>query len=312
MDNPFSEENLQQAASGNIDTLAAYDANGLLLGADETAADFAKRIRLFQTNVQKMEDNLRKDGKYDAEGIVVTPNDRIPNALFTKIADHTKRLYRFEIDWVPGFFIDPSFSLLFGGCAFCSYPDFFTMFIIRRSFKTQEKWLIYNRDELLAHELCHVARIALLSEEFEETFAYQTSASSFRKLIGGIFRKQTDSFLFLGVTFVLLFAQILRTQWLQAMPIWPFWSLVGLVFAWLLVRHAFHCRRLSVAQNHIAELFGKENALPVLFRCTDDELHRFASTAPQSLKSWIAEQTSLRWQVIRKRFPLRGAESRNH
>ena len=208
MDNPFSEENLQQAASGNIDALAAYDASGLLLGADETAADFAKRIRLFQTNVQKMEDNLRKDGKYDAEGIVVTPNDRIPNALFAKIADHTKRLYRFEIDWVPGFFIDPSFSLLFGGCAFCSYPDFFTMFIIRRSFKTQEKWLIYNRDELLAHELCHVARIALLSEEFEETFAYQTSASSFRKLIGGIFRKQTDSFLFLGVTFVLLFAKL--------------------------------------------------------------------------------------------------------
>ncbi|MBR4369578.1 MAG: hypothetical protein IKS92_00910, partial [Victivallales bacterium] len=69
MDNPFSEENLLQAASGNIDTLAAYDANGFLLGADESPADFAKRIRLFQTNVQKMEDALRKDGKYDAEGI---------------------------------------------------------------------------------------------------------------------------------------------------------------------------------------------------------------------------------------------------
>ena len=309
MDNPFSEENLLQAASGNIDTLAAYDANGFLLGADESAEDFAKRIRLFQTNRQKLEDALRKDGKYDAEGIIVTPDDRIPNTLFAKIAEHTKRLYRFQIDWVPGFFIDPSFSLLFGGCAFCSYPDFFTMFIIRRSFKTQEKWLIYNRDELLAHELCHVARIALLSEEFEETFAYQTSASSFRKLIGGIFRKQTDSFLFLGVTFVLLFAQILRTQWLQTMPIWPFWSLVGFVFAWLLIRHAFHCKRLGIAQRHIAELFGAENAFPVMFRCTDAELHRFAEKTPNDLKMWILEQNSLRWQVIRKRFPLRGAES---
>ena len=304
MVNPFSEESLQQAASGNIDTLAAYDASGLLLGADETAADFAKRIRIFQANRQKLEDALQKDGKYDAEGIIVTSNDRIPNTLFTKIADHTKRLYRFEIDWVPGFFIDPSFSLLFGGCAFCSYPDFFTMFIIRRTFKTQEKWLIYNRDELLAHELCHVSRIALLSEEFEETFAYQTSSSAFRKLIGGIFRKQTDSFMFLGVTFILLFAQILRTQWLHSIPIWPFWSLVGLVFAWLLIRHAFHCRRLGIAQRHIAELFGKENALPVLFRCTDEELHRFAATQPQTLKSWIEEQNSLRWQVIRKRFPI--------
>ena len=305
MDNPFSEENLQQAASGNIDTLVAYDASGLLLGADETAADFAKRIRLFQTNRQKLEDALQKDGKYDAEGIIVTPNDRIPNSLFAKIADHTKRLYRFEIDWVPGFFIDPSFSLLFGGCAFCSYPDFFTMFIIRRSFKTQEKWLIYNRDELLAHELCHVARIALLSEEFEETFAYQTASSSFRKLIGGIFRKQTDSFLFLGVTFVLLFAQIIRTQWLHTIPIWPFWSLVGLVFAWLLLRHTAHCRRLEVAKRHITALFGEENALPVLVRCTDEELHRFAAKSSNDLKTWILEQNSLRWQIIRKRFPLR-------
>ena len=305
MDNPFSEDNLSQAASGNIDTLAAYDANGFLLGADESAEDFAKRLRLFQANRQKLEDALQKDGKYDAEGIIVTPNDRIPNTLFAKIAEHTKRLYRFQIDWVPGFFIDPSFSLLFGGCAFCSYPDFFTMFIIRRTFKTQEKWLIYNRDELLAHELCHVARIALLSEEFEETFAYQTSASSFRKLIGGIFRKQTDSFMFLGVTFILLFAQILRTQWLHSIPIWPFWSLVGLVFAWLLIRHAFHCRRLGIAQRHIAELFGMDNALPVIFRCTDAELHRFASTPSQTLKTWITEQTSLRWQIIRKRFPLK-------
>ena len=307
MDNPFSEENLLQAASGNIDTLAAYDANGFLLGADESAEDFAKRIRLFQANRQKLEDALQKDGKYDAEGIIVTPGDRIPNTLFAKIAEHTKRLYRFQIDWVPDFFIDPSFSLLFGGCAFCSYPDFFTMFIIRRTFKTQEKWLIYNRDELLAHELCHVARIALLSEEFEETFAYQTSSSSFRKLIGGIFRKQTDSFMFLGVTFILLFAQILRTQWIHTMPIWPFWSLVGLVFAWLLIRHAFHCRRLGIAQRHIAELFGADNAFPVMFRCTDEELHRFASTKPQTLKTWISEQNSLRWQIIRKRFPLRGA-----
>ena len=309
MDNPFSEENLLQAASGNIDTLAAYDANGFLLGADESAEDFVKRLRLFQANRQKLEEALQKDGKYDAEGIIITPNDRIPNTLFAKIAEHTKRLYRFQIDWVPGFFIDPSFSLLFGGCAFCSYPDFFTMFIIRRTFKTQEKWLIYNRDELLAHELCHVARIALLSEEFEETFAYQTSSSSFRKLIGGIFRKQTDSFMFLGVTFILLFAQILRTQWIHTMPIWPFWSLVGLVFAWLLIRHAFHCRRLGIAQRHIAELFGTDNALPVMFRCTDEELHRFASTPPQPLKTWILEQSSLRWQIIRKRFPLRGAES---
>lgn len=38
-------------------------------------------------------------------------------------------------------------------------PEFFTLFIIRRTLKDQERWLIYRRNELISHELCHVARV---------------------------------------------------------------------------------------------------------------------------------------------------------
>ncbi len=39
-----------------------------------------------------------------------------------------------------------------------------------------------RRQELLAHELCHIARIALDSTLYEETFAYQVSPSPLRRL----------------------------------------------------------------------------------------------------------------------------------
>ena len=309
MDNYFSPENIQKASNANLDVLADYDACGFLLGANETAENFAKRLQNFYQHLQKHENALEKNGKDEIEdGITVTLENKISKNYFHKVSNKTWNLYRFKIDWIPGFFKRYSFFEPSGG--FTLLPekpqeDFFVIFVLRQSFKTNQRWYIWNRDILLAHELCHVARLALMSDEFEETFAYQTSTSVLQKTMGKTLGRQFEAAMFLGVVLILLLGQILRTYCFPSIPIWPFWSLVGLVFAWLLIRHAFHCRRLAKAQRHIAELFGKENALPVLFRCTDEELHRFASTQPQPLKSWIEEQTSMRWQIIRKRFPLK-------
>ena len=304
----LNDDNLKKIADGDIETLAQADANGFICGASEDAPAFAERLRAFVKNRATLEAALTKDGKYDCEGIVVTSSDRIDARRFAAIAPRTKALYDFEIDWVPGFYIDPSFSLLFGGCAFCQYPDFFTLFIIRRSFKRQARWLIYDRDELLSHELCHVAHIGLESRLYEETFAYRTSASAFRRLLGGMFLCQTDSFLFLGSALLLFLAQVVRTYWWSPLPLWPFWLACIVVFAWLGARHFFSTRRLNRALQMLSSVFG-DNAWNALFRCTDGEIIELAKMkSADDLREWLAAKRAsvLRWKVIFRRFAPEG------
>jgi hypothetical protein len=300
----FSENTLLAAERGELQTLAELDARGFLCGEDEDCTAYAQRLRCLQKNIAAMNEALAKDGFYDIEGMRLHREERIAEQFFQEVKSSCERLYAFSIDWVPGFFIDPSFSFLFGGCAFYFYPDFFAVFIIRRSFKQRARWLIYQRQELLAHELCHVARLALASTVYEENFAYQGSHSALRRLLGGIFHRQQDSFLFLGVTFLLLLAQIVRTQFLPVLPIWPFWSLLAAVFAWLLARHAYFCGRFRRALKSCAR-FGGDQAMPILFRCSDQEIQQLAQIKDDaSARSWFDERcaNSLRWKIIQRRF----------
>lgn len=298
-----TEQLLAAAAQGDLAALAELDARGFLCGKNEDEATYATRLRTLGKNIAVMTQAIAAQGYYEIEGLKLSKADMIAPHFFNEVKSVCERLYSFSIDWVPGFFIDPSFSLLFGGCAFYFYPDFFAVFIIRRSFKHNERWLIYRRQELLAHELCHVARIGMESTTYEENFAYQTALSPFRQLLGGLFHRQQDSFLFLGVTFLLLAAQIVRTQWYPALPIWPFWSLLAAVFAWLSCRHGYYSWVFRKARR-AAEVFAGQNATAVLFRCSDQDIAKLAAMKISSVQDWLDSQasSSLRWRIIQFRF----------
>ena len=284
------------------ETLLALDRRGLLAGAGESVEEYLARIRKLQRNMDAMENALSKDGHYEIEGIEVVSKDRIKPSFFDSANAQCLELFGFAADWVPAFFINPSFSFLFGGCSFSFLPDFFAMFIIRRSFKNRQRWLFYGRDELMAHEMCHVARAALMSNAYEESFAYCTSKSSFRKYIGGIFLSQWDSFMLLGSTFVLLLAQVCNV-FLLRLPMWIFWLLPPIVLAWLMLRYWRLRRRMAKAQATLATMYG-DNALKVLFRCGDDEIDALANgtipdalTAPNTARAIILQQ----WQAAGQR-----------
>lgn len=264
------------------EALLALDGRGLLAGAGESVEEYLARIRKLQRNIVSMEEALSRDGHYEVEGIEVFSKERIKPSFFENANTQCLDLFGFAADWVPAFFINPSFSYLFGGCSFSFLPDFFAMFIIRRTFKNSQRWLFYGRDELMAHEMCHVARAPLMSNAYEETFAYCTSQSSFRKYIGGIFLSQWDSFLLLGSTFVLLLAQICNI-FLMQLPMWIFWLLPLVVLAWLVLRYWKLRRRMSKALSTLETKYGK-NATKVLFRCSDDEIDALANgTIPDAL-----------------------------
>lgn len=298
-----TSELVDRAEKGDPEALEQLDASGLLLGAEETLAEYAERLRSLRRNIEEMEGELQREGTFTVEGLTVQRGGRIPGEVFIEALSETERLYGFRLDWVPGFFINPRYSLLFGGCAFYFYPDFFALFIIRRAFATRTRWLIYERRELLAHELCHVARIAYGSRQFEEMFAYQTASSAFRRLSGSIFRGQAEAFWLVGSTLGLLVAQFVQTLALPWVPVWPFWCLTGGVLAWLVLHLAVLRRVWRQALAH-AEWLAPGRARTLLFRCTDAEVAALArQSTPAAAQAWFEQncQAQVRWRVTRAR-----------
>lgn len=299
----INDEILERARQGELDALVSLDASGLLLGAGESLEQYATRLRCLRNNIERLAGELRNRHVYPIEGVTVRADSRIPPEVFAEAHDDTERLYRFRLDWVPGFFTNPRFSLLFGGCAFYFYPDFFALFIIRRAFATRSRWLIYSRRELLAHELCHVARIGLGSRCYDEVFAYQTSTSAFRRLTGSVFRGQWEALWFVGSTLGLLLAQLAQTLVLPWWPVWPFWGLILGTAVWLGVGVARLRRAWRLALAH-AEWLAPGQAMTMLFRCTDAEVDALAAMgSPEEARAWLDErcQAEVRWRVTQAR-----------
>lgn len=299
-----ADDILQRASAGDLAALVELDARGLLMGANETAEAYAARLRELREHYGVMEAALAEEGRYEIEGVAVDAHARIPSELFGRARAVTRDMYGFDADWVPGFFVDMTFGWFFGGCAFHFFPDFFTLFIIRRSFAERERWLIYNRDELLAHEMCHVARVALDSTVFEEVFAYQTATTGFRRSVGSVFRSPLDSYMLLGVTAILLAAQVLRLFVFPSLWIAPFWGLVlavGVFLGW----RQWRCR--GAFSRALANLAGRagSDAMAACYRCTDEEIVRLGQlTDSGELSEWLDYRcrTSTRWRVIEARF----------
>lgn len=307
----FSEDFIQRVAAGELATLQELDRRGIFCGDGEEAGQFAERLQALNRNIAAQEQALQQSGEFSIEDITVRAHDRIPAELFAEAHDITEALYGFRAEWVTGFFLDPRCSLLFGGCAYYFYPDFFALFIIRDSFRRRRRWLIYQRDELLAHELCHVGRVGLGSLRFEEVVAYQTASTAFRRATGGIFQGPQDTYLFLASTLLLLGGQMLRTFLWPALPGWPFWVLLAAVAGWLGVRHLRLMRQFARAGQHLAKAYGASSARRLLFRCSDAEVGVLAACASATAaRAWVEQQagSSLRWKVSHSLFCQAGSD----
>ena len=299
----ITDAELGAVHANDLSTLCELDRRGLLLGARETLDKYAARLECLRRNIQKMEDSLEAESCFQIDDLTLQAEERIDASQFSEARDITDSKYGFSIDWVPGFYINPRMGWLFGGCAFYFFPDFFAVFILRRAFASRQRWLIYDRSELLAHELCHVARLPLQSHQYEEQFAYQTSTSAFRRAVGGTFRGAGDSLLLLAPTFLLLAAQICRLFLWAAIPIWPFWGLVLLAAAFLFTRGHLSQKRLKKARQNLQKA-GISATDPVLFRCTDKEIDELADAPENQATDIISrwQQSAPRWQVITQRF----------
>ncbi|MFZ2654787.1 MAG: hypothetical protein WAX69_07700 [Victivallales bacterium] len=299
---------IESISENDIKGLAEADSSGFLMAPGEDLESYRKRLLVMDESYSEIEKDLRSSDSYNIFGeFTIDTSKRISPEILGEAAELTRKYYGFNIDWVPGFFLSKSLGVLWGGCAI-SFPDQnqLSIFIIRANFAKKKRWLFYRRDELLAHELCHVARGPVRDRTFEELFAYRLSPSRLRRYMGNCFRHDYDAILFILPVFLLLGVQILRLFFGldQKIPIWPFWIFAALYPVFLMLRNHLNRMVFFKAERNL-ENCGIARPLPVLFRCSRDELDKISSLKdPNVLRKWLDEKTGseLRWKVIGYRF----------
>lgn len=298
-------EELSVRSDDAIELWASLDENGLFPGAEESKSDFIERCRRIFAFYRDLERELSGTGEAGSVfGLKLRRKARIPEKITRGASNITRELYGFQINWARGFFIRERMGFLWGGSSWYVPESGELIFIVRPAFEHAEKWFVYRRDELLAHELCHVAHTPLADDKLEEFFAYQTSDSGFRRYMGNIFVRGMDAFIFIAPPFILLAVQMLNIFAGTGIAEWPFWGLIGVVPAFFLVRNQLSRNLYFRAEKKLARLKIK-NRRAVLFRCTRSEIEAIAGCATDDeLKTWLRKQVkeTLRFKIIGYRF----------
>ena len=280
------------------------DGAGFLPRRGESAEQFFRRVETILGIHREFEAELAAAGEVGVYGLQLRSQDRIPDEIIGEAEEVTDRLYSFRTRHVPGFFLSRDVGLLWGGCMICDPDHPLSVFLIRGAFRKRQRWLFYNRRELLAHELCHSMRQSLEEITLEEYFAYQTSPSRLRRYLGNCFIREYDAIWFVIPALLLQLAQVAQSFWLPGLPVWPFWPVALAYPAFLLIRNGISRRLVKRAAKKLAA-FGVEKPSAVLFRLDCGEIRRIgAMERPGEFEQYAAErkESDFRWAILYARF----------
>ncbi len=303
--NVLSRKFLAALTPDNPAALLRLDDNGIFPAPEESLEAFRARLEELSREKEALDHALRDEAPVPVlSDLYVKRSEQIEPDTLAEAAGVTERLYQFHIDWVPGFFLSGEVGWLWGGCAVSEPGRQLPAIFLRRSFQRRRRWFIYRRQELVAHELCHVARTPLNNLRLEEFFAYQTSNSPLRRYLGNCFIGRWDALYFLLPSLLVLAAQICQLYFALPLPVWPFWLLVAAGFGWLLGRNHLARRCCRQAQRRLRQA-QTARPLAVLFRCTDAEIGAIAKLPDgDGVRDYVRRKTQeqLRWQIIAAKF----------
>lgn len=289
--------------------LLALNKRGIIPGPLEVETDFIKRahfcLNLIQELVQSGESAIPLDQ---------LNSDISKQALIPALAA-TEELFDIAPDWIPLIFSNENLPPWHGGCAWIFQMNDETptaaLLQLRKQFYHSDRYLrIYDRTEIIAHELTHVGRMLFEEPRFEELIAYRTSKSRFRRWLGPIVESAKESLCFvimLGMIIMADIALIATGQhvayewavWLKAVPL----SFIGYGIWRLWSKHGQFNRCL---QQLTAVYHNQYTAQAIVYRLTDQEIVLFARSSGDTIRQYICDHTtsSIRWQLITKAYPI--------
>jgi len=100
-----------------------------------------------------------------------------------------EKIYGIAPDWIPMFFSSKNLLPWEAGCAWIDDKEV--------QIQLHPKRCKFRQEEILAHEAVHAIRAKFDEPRFEEILAYRTSANFLRRVVGPIFQKPSEAWLFL-------------------------------------------------------------------------------------------------------------------
>lgn len=299
-----------------IKNLVDLDKQGFIFAPQETIEAYLQRVQQLGQNYKEINDSLQKEhifSVYDKDRggeskplITFENEDLIPNFQYQEASIITDKKYAFTIDWIVGFYQNS--GILFGGGTYFFPEQQLSIFVINNAFKTKKKWFIYSRNELLAHELCHVARCGFDELIYEEHFAYQTSLKNpFRRNWGGIVYSTKDTLFCICAIFAMVFIQAVKVFNYPNFSKYIGIEYVPLLFiVWLIIRHMTARNTLKKARQILKSNYCL-NADAVLFRMSDNEIKTLAKLKEKEHAAFFdkfAKIVSCNWrfQIMKTRF----------
>lgn len=294
----------------NREELISLDQRGFFPAPGEEQSEFLKRVSALHKFQQDVFKSLKETKKFELEGLKYNADELVNEKDLLSCQVQSKDKYQFQLDYVPAFFSSRGLNFLFGGMAI-SFEDtedkykkgeMFSIFQLRKTFRFKEKFLIYTRNEIISHEVCHVARAPLHALEYEEYFAYQTSDSAFRRLVSPMLWRGSDMVILMLLLLVVFIGQI-YSMFISHNMIWYVYSWLpfSAYLMFIGLRSYFSRRVIKKLKDNLIGFCSKPEFVDaVLFRLNDNEIKTAATQ--KNLKEYIDQQNDLRWQVIKARF----------
>ncbi len=283
--------------------LLAYNQEGIIPGPDETEEQFLKRAPL----CLRLRQELSKYSEMPSSFVQLEAD--LTQTILQPAFVETRDLFDIAPDWIPILFGNDQMPFWHGGCAwiFQMHDDspVAALLQLRKTFLHSARYLgIYDRTEIIAHELSHVGRMVFQEPRFEEVIAYRTSASPLRRWLGPIVESSKESVWFVLILGVIVMADIaliatgqevayLWAMWLKVIPL----ALIGFGL-WRLSKKQ---RQYDRCLDNLMQIYpNRHQAQAVLYRLTDQEIVLFSGLSPEAIREHLHthKTASLRWRLI--------------
>lgn len=222
---------------------------------------------------------------------------------WSRAKEITKHLYDFSPDWILAYYNNDKLSFFQGAATWISEKEDLRLPLIqlREKFEEGRLFKFYYREEVLAHEAVHAARMQFDEPLYEEIFAYKTSPGFFRRFFGPLFQRPWEAYFFIALLFIPLTIEILLFLGIEV-GYFIYLSLIpAAFFAYLLLRLLALRSVLAIALHRMKQFLehpSKNWALA--FRLKDSEIFRFALQRKKKLTEYILKQSSLRWNLLKE------------